>query len=159
MADDKTRRRATALTLAACIAAPCEGLRQYAYKDVTGLPTICMGSTKGVKMGDFRTVAECKAMLTQEMTDVVQAVDTCRPGLPAPVLAAFADAAYNLGEKIACDPARSTAARKLKAGDIAGACNELPRWDRATVAGVSIALPGLTKRRAMERDLCLSGLA
>jgi GH24 family phage-related lysozyme (muramidase) len=159
MMDDKTRRRTAAATIAVALAAPCEGLRQYAYRDVTGLPTICMGSTKGVQMTDFRTVAECKAMLTKEMSDVVSAVDSCRPGLPAPVLAAFADAAYNIGATVACDATKSTAARKLKAGDIAGACNELPKWDKARVAGVMVALPGLTKRRALERDLCLSGVA
>lgn len=157
--DDKTRRRTAALTLAACIAAPCEGLRQVAYRDPVGIPTVCFGMTKGVKMGDTHTVDECKVMLTQEMTNVVSAVDSCRPGLPAPVLAAFADAAYNIGEHIACDASRSTAARKLKAGDIIGACNELPKWDKARVAGVMVSLPGLTKRRALERDLCLSGVA
>jgi lysozyme len=35
-----------------------------------------------------------------------------------------------------------------------GACNELPRW---TLAGGK-ELPGLVKRRAAERDLCLQGL-
>lgn len=151
-----TDRRALALVLATSIAIPMEGLRQYAYRDPVGLPTICFGSTHGVKMGDFRTVPECKAMLTKEMSDVIQTVDTCRPGLPPAVLAAFADAAYNIGEHIACDPDKSTAARMLRAGDYAGACNQLLRWDKARVGGVQVVLPGLTKRREMERDLCLS---
>ena len=47
----------------------------------------------------------------------------------------------------------------LKAKDYAGACNQLPRWDKAKVAGVMINLRGLTKRRALERDTCLQGLA
>ena len=155
---EETNKRAVALVLAAAIAGPCEGLRQYAYRDVTGLPTICMGSTKGVKMTDFRTVPECKAMLTKEMSDVVQTVDTCRPGLPAPVLAAFADAAYNVGASIACNSTKSTAARKLAAGDHRGACTELLKWDKARIAGVAVTLPGLTKRRVLERDLCLTGV-
>ena len=159
MADDATRRKAIALALATAIAVPMEGTRQWAYRDSTGLPTICMGSTKGVKMGDFKTVPECKALLTKEMTDVIEAVDRCRPGLPPEVLAAFADAAYNIGEHVACDSTRSTAARRLAAGDIAGACHELPKWDKARVAGVMIALPGLTKRRVMEMDLCLMGVS
>jgi GH24 family phage-related lysozyme (muramidase) len=151
-----TDKRAVALALATAMAVPMEGLRQYAYRDVTGLPTVCFGSTKGVKMGDFRTVPECKALLTEEMSRVIERVDQCRPGLPPTVLAAFADGAYNLGEHLACDSTRSTAARKLAAGDITGACNELPKWDKARVAGALVALPGLTKRRLMERDLCLS---
>jgi GH24 family phage-related lysozyme (muramidase) len=149
-------RKAIALVLATALAVPMEGLRQYAYRDPIGLPTICFGSTKGVKMGDFRTVPECKALLTEEMSRVIKRVDECRPGLPSVVLAAFADAAYNVGEHIACDSARSTAARKLAAGDITGACLELPKWDKARVAGALVPLPGLTKRRLMERDLCLS---
>lgn len=150
-------RKALVLAMATAIAIPAEGLRQWAYRDATGLPTICLGSTQGVKMGDFRTIPECKALLTKEMSDVITFVDTCRPGLPVPVLAAFADAAYNIGPKVACDDKKSTAARMLRAGDYAGACRQLLRWDKATIAGVMVALPGLTKRRAIERDLCLTG--
>lgn len=149
------QRKAAALAIATALAVPAEGLRQYAYRDPIGLPTICFGSTKGVQMGDFRTVPECKALLTKEMLHAVSTVDTCRPGLPINVLAAFSDAAYNVGPHIACDTGRSTAARLLKAGDIVGACNQLPRWSRATVAGVSVQLPGLVKRREMERRVCL----
>ena len=153
------KRKLVVLALASAIAVPMEGTRQWAYRDPVGIPTICMGSTAGVKMGDFRTLDECKALLTKEMTDVIETVDRCRPGLPPEVLAAFADAAYNLGPKIACDGARSTAARRLADGDYAAACRELPRWNRATVAGLSVVLPGLTKRRNMEMELCLRGVA
>jgi lysozyme len=152
------QRKAAALAIATALAVPAEGLRQYAYRDPVGLPTICFGSTQGVKMGDFRTVPECKALLTKEMMYAVQAVESCRPGLPINVLAAFSDAAYNVGEHIACDSSRSTAARFLAAGRYADACQQLPRWNRATVAGVSVPLAGLTKRREMERDICLAGL-
>lgn len=149
-------RKAVVLALATALAIPAEGLRQWAYKDPPGIPTICFGSTKGVKMGDFRTVPECKALLTREMIEVIDAVDACRPGLPIPVLAAFADAAYNLGPNIACSDKTSTAARMLRAGDYAGACNQLIRWDKAKIAGIMVALPGLTTRRALERELCLT---
>lgn len=151
-------RKAAALAIATAIAMPAEGLRQWAYRDPVGLPTICFGSTQGVKMGDFRTVPECKALLSKEMSDVISRLDTCRPGLPVNVLAAFSDAAYNVGEHIACDTTKSTAARLLAAGDYRGACNQLLRWDKARVAGVLVPLPGLTKRREMERDVCLAGL-
>lgn len=152
------QRRSAAAAIAVALAVPAEGLRQAAYKDPVGIPTICFGSTKGVRMGDFRTVPECKALLTKEMDEYITAVETCAPGLPMPVLAAFSDAAYNLGPVIACDTSRSTAARMLKAGDYRGACNQLPRWNQAKVMGVSVSLPGLTKRRALEREICLSGI-
>lgn len=151
-------KRALVLALATALAIPAEGIRQFAYKDPVGIPTICFGSTVGVKMGDFRTIPECQALLTKEMSHVIETVDSCRPGLPSEVLAAFSDAAYNVGPKIACDGLRSTAARMLLSGDLRGACGQLPRWNRATVAGVSVKLPGLTKRRLMERDLCMRGL-
>jgi GH24 family phage-related lysozyme (muramidase) len=84
-------------------------------------------------------------------------VERCAPGLPSTSLAAFADAAYNVGHGIVCDTKRSTIARLLAQGDVMGACNQLPRWNKAKVAGVMVELPGLTKRRALERDLCLMG--
>jgi len=153
-----TDKKLAALVLSMALAAPAEGLRQWAYKDPTGLPTICLGSTKGVQMGDFRTNEECKALLTLEMWDTVNQVDACVPGLPTNVLAAFSDAAYNLGSKIACNTKVSTAARKLKAGDFVGACKELPKWDKANVLGVMVPLPGLTTRRGLEEKVCLNGL-
>ena len=151
------KKRAAALAAACAIAVPMEGLRTKAYKDPVGIPTICFGSTKGVMLGDTATPEQCKAMLTKEMLESIDAVDRCVPGLPVNVMAAYADAVFNLGPKIACDTARSTAARKLKAGDYVGACNELPRWDKANMPVVGLVpLPGLTKRRALERELCLS---
>lgn len=151
------KKRAAALAAACALAIPAEGLRTKAYRDPVGIPTICFGATKGVVMGDTATVAQCKGMLTKEMLESIDAVDRCAPNLPVNVLAAFADAAYNIGPKIACDTARSTAARKLKAKDYVGACNELLRWDKATMPVVGLVpLPGLTKRRQLERELCLS---
>lgn len=149
------RRAGLAIVIASSIAMPFEGLRQEAYKDPVGITTICYGSTAGVKMGDRRSLAECTAMLSKEMAAAVREVDSCRPGLPIGVLSAFSDAAYNLGSTIACDPSHSTAARKLQAGDLRGACNELPKWNKGHIGGVAVALPGLTKRRAREQEICL----
>jgi GH24 family phage-related lysozyme (muramidase) len=91
------------------------------------------------------------------MRKAVAEVEQCAPGLPVEVLAAFSDAAYNLGGKIACDTNNSTAARYLRDGKLIEACNQLPRWDKAKVGGALVALPGLTKRRHAELDLCLKG--
>jgi len=87
----------------------------------------------------------------------VAAVEKFAPGLPEPTTAALADAVYNLGPKI-IDPRQSTLARKLQSGDVYGACQQLPRWDKANVGGVMVPLPGLTKRRAKDMEFCLSGL-
>ena len=155
--EDKTRRRSAAAALAVAIAIPAEGLRQWAYYDPPGVLTVCYGSTTAVEKGRKYSLDECKARLDDDMRLAIAAVDACAPGLPVPVLAAFGDAVYNIGPKIACDTKHSTAARLLKAGDLAGACQQLQRWNKATVAGRMIELPGLTKRRAKEMTLCLEG--
>ena len=93
-----------------------------------------------------------------EREERVATVERCVPGLPVPVLAAFSDAVFNLGPGLACSRTTSTAARMLYAGDLVGACNQLPRWDKARVLGAMVALPGLTKRRTAERSLCLTGV-
>lgn len=157
MALTRNQRIGTAIGLATAIAIPAEGLRQWAYRDPAGIATICYGATAGVRMGDYATLDECRTRLTVEMLDAIETVEKCVPGLPAHQLAAFADAVFNVGPRIVCDRETSTAARLLAAGDVDAACEQLPRWNRATVGGVSVELPGLTKRRARERALCLYG--
>lgn len=146
-----------AVAIATAIAIPAEGLRRTAYSDPTDVRTVCFGTTRNVIENKVYSIEECKALLTDDMRAAVEAVERCHPGLPVNVLAAFGDAAYNLGPKIACDRRNSTAARLLDAGDIEGACRQLPRWDRGRIAGVLIPLPGLAKRRKAEMELCLQG--
>lgn len=156
---DRKRQVALAAAIATAIAIPAEGLRRVAYYDPPGILTVCYGSTTNVQRGKTYSLDECKARLNADMLSAVTAVERCAPGLPVNVLAAFADAAYNIGPTVACNTTRSTAARMLKAGDITGACNQLPRWNKANFAGAMLSLPGLTKRRAAEKALCLDGLA
>jgi len=148
-------RKKAVLAIATALAIPAEGLRQYAYNDPPGILTVCYGSTTNVVKGKKYSLDECRSRLDTDMTNAINQVEKCGPSLSDNVLAAFDDAVYNIGPKIACDKQNSTAARLLAKGDITGACNQLPRWNRATVAGVSVELPGLTKRRAAERNLCL----
>lgn len=49
----------------------------------------------------------------------------------------------------------STLLRKLNEGDCIGAADEFPKWDKARVNGVKVALAGLTRRRLAERALFL----
>lgn len=158
-----TDRRAIALALATAIAIPAEGLRQYAYYDPPGILTTCYGHTgSDVVKGKRYSLEQCRSLLNADMLKAVDTVERCVPGLHEYVLAAFADAVLNLGPKVACDtrppPLGSTAARKLAAGDIEGACNQLPQWNKARIAGVLVPLPGLTNRRAKEQALCLESL-
>lgn len=151
-----TKKKATILALAAALAMPFEGLRQYAYYDPPGILTVCYGSTTDVEKGKKYTLDECKVRLSDDMLTAVDAVLLCTKNntLTINQTVAFADMVYNIGPKPICDKTQSTLARKLAANDIMGACNEIPKWDKTRVAGQLVALPGLTKRRAKETELC-----
>lgn len=152
-----SKRIVAAIAAASAIAVPAERLMQWAYRDPVGILTVCYGATgHGVTTGKKYSLEECKARLDADMLEAVETVERCQPGLPENVLAAFADAVFNLGPTIACDRGRSTAARFLATKQYDAACNQLPRWNKARVAGQMIELPGLTKRRMKERELCLS---
>lgn len=154
----RSQRIALAVVAAASIALPAEGLYTKVYKDPPGIDTVCVGHTGPdiIKTKTY-TKEECMTLLSQDMQKAVLAVDRCHPNLPLGVLIAFSDAVFNMGPTIACDTKRSTAARLLAAGDYEAACNQLPRWNKARVAGVMVTLPGLTKRRAREQEVCLKG--
>ena len=150
------KKSMVAAALACGIAAPCEGMYQYVYKDPVGIPTYCFGETKNPIPGKHYTTEECHALLNDHMQQAVDQVERCAPDAPVSVLAAFGSAVYNLGPKLACDPTKSTAARLLAAGQWPQACEQLPRWNKASLpGGILITLPGLTKRRLIERDACL----
>lgn len=155
------KQRVTAATaMAAALAAPAEGLRRVAYYDPPGILTACRGHTGGdVKANVVYSMEQCDRWFSDDMRKAIAIVDKCQPGLPVPILAAFGDAVFNMGSTIACNRAASTAARKLDAKDYRGACLQLPRWDKARILGVMVALPGLTTRRARERDVCMQAVA
>ena len=153
-----TQRKASALAVATALAAPLEGMRQTYYYDPPGIPTVCFGHTGDVDKTKVYSIAECKALMDKDMLHAIEQVERCVPGLPPKPLAAFSDAVYNIGPSVVCDTNKSTIARLLKAGDIRGACGRLPDWSKARVAGVLVSLPGLVKRRNLERDLCFEGL-
>lgn len=156
MAMTSKQRIAAATAIATALAIPAEGLRRVAYYDPPGILTVCRGHTgPDVLKNKIYSLAECDKFMTDDMRLAVNTVERCVPGLPVPVLAAFSDATFNIGPKIACDTKNSTAARYLKVGNYYEACNQLPRWNRASVFGVSIVLPGLTTRRAAEKDVCM----
>lgn len=156
----RDKRISAAVAIAAAIAVPAEGLYLIAYGDIANpkLLTVCYGSTHDVDPNKTYTIEECKGRLDKEMTDAVETVERCVPDIPTHVLAAFGDAVYNIGPKIACDTTKSTAARLLKAGKWGEACAQLLRWDKVCTALGCYALPGLTKRRAADYKVCMTGL-
>lgn len=155
----RNQKLATASAIAVAIAAPAEGLRNYVYTDPVGIPTYCFGETKNPIPGKFYSTETCKLLLNSRMLEAVAIVERCVPDAPVSVLGAFGSAVYNMGPTIACNTLQSTAARLLRAGQYAQACDQLPNWVKARKLGVLITLPGLVKRRAVERDECLKGLS
>ncbi|MBO0141520.1 lysozyme [Agrobacterium sp. Ap1] len=150
-----TRLKKGSSIAAAAIAlvAAWEGVRTVAYKDIVGVPTVCFGETRGVKMGDRYTMEECRAMLGDGLVEFEAGMRACltKPdSIPEKPYVAFLSLSYNIGTRAFCG---STVARRANVGDIRGACNAITMWDRAGGRVVQ----GLVNRRAEERKICLQG--
>jgi lysozyme len=131
-----------------------EGLRTRAYRDVIGVPTVCFGETRGVHLGDVYTVEQCKTMLGDALVEFESGLRTClgRPdSIPDKSYVAMLSLAYNIGIGAFC---KSSVTRLVNAGDLRGACNAFPLFNKAGGRVVQ----GLVNRRAEERVLCLQGL-
>jgi lysozyme len=151
------QRKAIVVSLAASLAVPAEGLHRWAYYDPPGILTVCRGHTGAdVRKDHLYSLVECASLFSADMLKAIATVERCMPGLPVNVLAAFADAVFNLGPKIACDTKSSTPARALARKDFTAACHALRLYNKARVAGVLIVLPGLDTRRAREEARCLT---
>jgi lysozyme len=148
---DRTKIAALTLSASALVGiAAHEGYSPVAYEPVKGdVPTIGFGTTEGVKHGDTITPERALIRLLKDANKFETAVKTCAP---VPMYQyefdAYVSLTYNIGAKNFCG---STLAQKLKAGDYAGACKEILRWDRFKGKPLS----GLTKRRQKEYEQCL----
>lgn len=143
---------AGAIGIAAYIVPVFEGREHEAYLDVGDVPTICDGDTHGVQMGDVATDQECDERTRREIYRVDRIIDRyvkrhIRPYQRAALISFI----YNVGEGAFKS---STLLKKLNAGH-PGWCHELDRWNK--VQGK--VWKGLTKRRALERKLCLGGFS
>lgn len=132
----------------------------HAYND-RGSLAIGYGHTSkigppAVNLGDTMTEPQAANLL---VSDVTTLVGTIMPFIKAHAspneLGAFASFTYNLGQN---NFASSTLLKKFNAGDKAGAANEFLKWNKSTnpETHVKEVLPGLTKRRAKERELFLT---
>ena len=134
-----------------------EGTRYYAYKDIVGVPTVCMGYTgSGIVFGRKYTHEECTAFLRKELhihsTGVLKCVT--KP-LKENQYNAFTLFAYNVGVSGACS---SRAIRLFNEGRTEEACRALayspsgsPAWSFAGGKFVQ----GLHNRRIYEMKMCL----
>ncbi|WP_158784132.1 lysozyme [Pantoea sp. BAV 3049] len=128
-----------------------EGREYKAYKDVAGVPTVCDGHTgPDVQWNKKYTDRECDNLLWKDLQPVKKLVDSqVKIPLGEYQRAALYSFAYNVGTNAF---ANSTLLKKLNAGDVDGACDELRRW----VYAGGQKWRGLMNRRDMERSLCLA---
>ena len=112
------------------------------------VPTIGFGTTEGVKLGDKITPPVALARALADASKFEGAIRQCvTVPLHQREYDAFVSLAYNIGPTAFCG---STLVRKLNAGDYAGACAEISRWNRQG----GRVLQGLVNRRAAERAQC-----
>lgn len=74
-----------------------EGLSLAAYKDSAGIPTICYGETKGVKMGQRATLSDCQKQLIESAGEHAKALDGLPMQLSDVALIGSVDFIYNVG--------------------------------------------------------------
>lgn len=135
-----------------------EGKRLSAYRDIVGVWTVCYGHTQGVRPGDSYTAAECDAMLARDLLTYragwhrYLTPETRSTRLPVTRDVAYSSLAINVG---IAGAGKSTATRRLNAGDIVGGCEALTWWNKAG----GRVIRGLVRRRSEERTLCLEGVA
>lgn len=137
-----------------------EGRRNHAYLDTIASPhvwTICEGWTIGVKKGDYLSDAECDALIGPELLNFRAelhkffTVETKTRRLTLHRDTAYTSLAWNAGARTI---GKSTAVRRLNAGNIAGGCDALGWWNKAGGRVVR----GLVNRRTAEIRYCKRGL-
>lgn len=130
-----------------------EGLRTKAYLDPVGIPTICYGETKGVKLGQIKTKEQCTDLLMQSLKsherDMLKYLKVTLPNKTHIVHVSFA---YNVGGRTY---GKSSVLRLANEGDLKGSCAALKKY----VYAKGKRLKGLENRRAAEYQLCMEGIA
>lgn len=130
-----------------------EGTIKKVYPDPVGIPTVCTGHT-GTDVPVVGTVVSDDYCILLLQRDTKGAVADVGKLVKVPVTQeqfdALVDFDFNVGRG---NFTASTLLRKINAGDCHGAGAEFPKWNKAR----GRVLPGLTKRRAWERNLWESG--
>ncbi|MBG6243201.1 MAG: lysozyme [Candidatus Symbiopectobacterium sp. Dall1.0] len=139
------------LALATVLVQWHEGKRYKPYRDGGGVLTVCHGHTgKDVTPGEIYSEEECNALMKQDLqiarSTVERYVTVPLSDLQKSALTSFV---YNIGSGAF---ANSTLLKKLNAGDIQGACDQMSRW-KYNEGKVS---NGLINRREVEREICLN---
>jgi len=134
-----------------------ESLKLDAYLDPVGVPTIGYGTIrypngKKVKLGDAITDAEAEAFLTFEVDDIIKSLNDILKNidLNQNQFDAVVSLCYNIGVGAFQS---STVLKELIVGDFSAAAKAFELWNKGTVDGTKVVLPGLVNRRREERQL------
>lgn len=136
-----------------------ESCRLKAYLDGGGVPTIGVGHTHGVKMGDVITQQEADEIFELDLKIFEDGVARL---VKVPITenehAALVSFAFNVGldedtDDVAEGLGDSTLLRKLNRMDYKGAADQFLLW----VKDNGVVVRGLVRRREAERDMFLNG--
>lgn len=127
-----------------------EGVRLTAYRCTAGVPTIGVGHTRGVQMGDRISMFQAERYLAEDVRQFEDAVNRLvRVRLTQNQFNALVSFTFNLGET---NLANSTLLKRLNAGNYVGAAAQFGLWVRS---GGRIT-QGLINRRAAEKAMFLA---
>jgi len=130
------------------------GLRLNEYLCPANKWTIGYGWTIGVKKGDVWTKEQAEEMLVEGLKVFEKQVLSAIGNAPTTQhqFDAMVSLAYNIG---VANLLRSSVLREHKAANYVVAANNFRKWNKATVNGALVELPGLVRRREAERALYL----
>ena len=150
----RLKKGSAAMAAAVALVGAWEGMKLVAYKDIVGVPTVCFGETRGVKMSDAYTKEQCQVMLGDGLVEFEAGMRRCLntpDKVPdGPYIAALS-LSYNIGTGAFC---RSTVRKEYNLGNYRAGCDAFMMWNRAGGRVVK----GLTNRRRDERRICLNGI-
>lgn len=154
------------------LVAPWEGKRNHSYLDIVGIPTVCYGETKGVKLGQYYDDDHCDTTLATELSVYYdQMKRNVKTPLPENMEVAYTSLVYNIGPTAWNN---STILKKINAGDLQGACKGILAWNKASFKASAVpaqtakgetctlklngdyacTVKGLTNRRVEEYKTC-----
>jgi GH24 family phage-related lysozyme (muramidase) len=127
-----------------------EGLRLTAYICPAGIWTIGYGHTHNVQEGSVVNESEAENLLVKDLQETESVVaNLVTVELNENEFSALVSFVFNVGSG---NFSESTLLKMLNDGDRQGAADQFLRWDKAG----GEKLPGLTRRRILERRLFLS---
>lgn len=150
----KVARRLSAVGLALILG--WEGFSALPYRDEAGVWTQGYGETRGVTATSPPITREAaKVQVVRRADEFGKQVDRCiKADLNQNQYDAILSATYNVGGSLVCG---STLQRLANAGDFAGMCKQLLRWNKLRDARTNElrVSNGLNNRRKAEYALCV----